>query len=107
MTKQERRHYHRLVFLYIFFCFPMYFLLFCLGMLMNWLYFTKSAVEEIHVTYPIVGQSYIIYHFGRIEKGVKRKEVIIDPKEYRAIFSEFAAVLDMESDFDVFDLKKQ
>ncbi|CAH1099693.1 unnamed protein product [Psylliodes chrysocephalus] len=57
----------------------------------------------------IVGHSYLPPDriFGKIEKVVKRKEVIIiDPKEYSTIFSEFATVLDMESDFDVFDWKK-
>ncbi|CAH1111578.1 unnamed protein product [Psylliodes chrysocephalus] len=78
-----------------------------IGMLMKWLYFTRSAVEEIHVIYPIVGHLYLPPDriFGRIQNVVKRKEVIINPKEYRAIFSKFATVLDMESDFDVFDWK--
>lgn len=79
-----------------------------IGMLMNWLYLTKSAVKEIHVIYPVVGHSYLPSDriFGRIEKVVRKKDVIIEPKEYRAIFSEFATVLHMENDFDVFNWNK-
>ncbi|CAH1115765.1 unnamed protein product [Psylliodes chrysocephalus] len=67
-------------------------------MLINWLYSIRSAVEEIYVIYSIAGHSYLPpdRNFEKLQKVVKRKEVIIDPKEYRAIFSEFATLLDME-----------
>lgn len=78
------------------------------GMLMQWLYMTNSAVQEIHVIFPIVGHSFLPPDriFGRIEKRVRKKEVIIDPKEYRSIFSEYATVLEMEKEIDIFDWKK-
>lgn len=65
---------------------------------------SSSRVKEIHVTYPIVGHSFLPPDrvFGRIEK----KEVVIHPNEYRTIFSEYATVLDLESDFDVYNWKK-
>lgn len=57
-------------------------------MLMQWLYLSQSVVKEVHVIYPIVGDSYLSSNkvFGRIEKIVRNK-VIIEPKEYRATFA--------------------
>lgn len=56
-----------------------------MGMLMQWLYSTKTSVKHIHVIYPIVGHSFLPPDrvFGRIKKDVKKKNTIILPSEYR------------------------
>lgn len=78
-----------------------------MGMLMKWLYSTKTSVKHIFVIYPIVGHSFLPPDrvFGRIEKDVKKKDTIILPSEYRDIFKQYATVLELGQDFSVVDWK--
>lgn len=58
-----------------------------------------TQIKEICVTYPVVGHSYLPPDrvFGRIEKVVRSKEVIVTPEEYFEIFSDEGKVIRLGS----------
>lgn len=67
-----------------------------IGMVSKWL---KSEapqhIKEVHIIFPVPGHSFLPADrvFGRIEKRVKAKEVIVSPQEYFDIFGEFGTVV--------------
>lgn len=67
-----------------------------IGMISSW--FLNNAPKHlngIELLFPMVGHSYLPADrvFARIEKSVKCKEVIINPKEYVNIFNEYGTTV--------------
>ena len=76
-----------------------------MGMLAVW--FLRNApnnIKLIEFVFPIVGHSFLPSDrvFARIEKVIKKKTVITDPKEYADIISEFGTTIHLA---DVYDWK--
>lgn len=53
----------------------------------------------VELIFPIVGHSFLSPDgvFARIERSVKKKEVIADPNDYIKVFTEYATVPIIES----------
>lgn len=74
------------------------------GMLCYWLQLeSPSNIQEVRLTFPVVGHSFLPPDrvFGRIEKKVRRRNVIVDPAEYIELFEEEGTVIRLGSDFPV------
>lgn len=74
-----------------------------LGMLSKWLKDeAPMQINTVKVIFPVPGHSYIPPDrvFGRIEKVVRRREVIVDPDEYIGIFENYGTVVRPQGFFD-------
>lgn len=73
-------------------------------MLMRWFANSPANLKEITVTYPVVGHSFLPPDrvFGSVEKEIRRKDTVIDPKEYRSMMEPYATVKILEKDFEIY-----
>lgn len=81
------------------------------GMCAYWLQEkSPKQIREVELIFPVVGHSYMPPDrvFALIEKVIKKKQAIIDPKKYIKIFKQFGTVINLgESDCPVFDWKAE
>lgn len=78
------------------------------GMLAKWLASTASTAKSVHITFPVVGHSFLPSDriFGRTEKVIRKMETIANPESYKTIFRNYGTVLELGRDFQVYDWKK-
>lgn len=78
-----------------------------LGMCAKWLTDAPPGVTTLEIVFPIVGHSFIPPDrvFAQIEKQIQKKEIIANPDEYYEIIKNFATVIQLRNDFQVFDWK--
>lgn len=79
-----------------------------MGMLSTWLINNAPHyITMIEYIFPVVGHSFLPPNrvFARIEKEIKRSDIIIDPQDYANIFSQFGTVIPLAD--KIFDWKKQ
>lgn len=64
---------------------------------------------EIQFTFPIRGHSFLPADrvFGRIEKDIRKKDVILHPEEYTTIMNKHATVMVYGKDWRAYDHKKE
>lgn len=79
------------------------------GMAMKWLHHAPNHINRVEIVFPVTGHSYIPPDrvFALTEKEIKKKECIIDPKEYSEIISSHATVHNLATDVPVLDWKTQ
>lgn len=80
-----------------------------LTMVSKWLLHAPANVKSVQIVFPVVGHSFLPSDrvFGRIEKEVKRKETIIEPKEYHNIFEHHGSLKPLGTNWDAYDWKKE
>lgn len=68
-----------------------------LAMLSKWLTEAPQNIKQIELVFPVVGHSYIPPDrvFAKIEKEVRRHEVINSPEKYLEIISNFSTVINL------------
>lgn len=73
-----------------------------IGMCCVWLCNAPGHIKNIELVFLVPGHSFLPADrvFGNIERELKRKEVIVQPKEYHDIFSNYGTVVKMEMDYD-------
>lgn len=67
-----------------------------MGMICSWLLNNApNHIKSIEYIFPMVGHSFLPPDrvFARIEKDIRKKDVIVDPDEYKNIFSQFGTVI--------------
>lgn len=79
-----------------------------IGMAMKWLINASNNIKTIEIIYPVTGHSFLPPDrvFALTEKQIRRLEIIVQPEEYRAIFSDHATVHKLVSDIPVLDWKE-
>lgn len=79
-----------------------------LGMCAKWLTEAPSHIKTMELIFPIVGHSFIPPDrvFARIEKQIRKREIIANPEEYHEIIKDCATVITLGNDCKVFDWKK-
>lgn len=79
-----------------------------LGMLFKYFSETPTTLENIVLTFPVPGHSFIPPDrvFGNIERVVNKEETILQPEEYLKIFSRFGTVLQLSKDVTILDWKE-
>lgn len=77
-------------------------------MLLKYVNLTQNPFEEIVYVFPIPGHSRMAPDrlFGRIEKQLRRREVILTPDDYRSILQKHGTVYTYTRNYNIFDYKK-
>ncbi|HEY0221234.1 MAG TPA: hypothetical protein VGC17_00165, partial [Lactovum miscens] len=79
------------------------------GMCAYWLQMkSPNRIRELELIFPVVGHSYMPPDrvFATIEKVIKKKQAIVDPRDYVKIFGRFGTVIKLGgSDCPVYDWK--
>ncbi|KAJ8706277.1 hypothetical protein PYW08_006831 [Mythimna loreyi] len=77
-----------------------------LGMCAKWLSETPQ-VKSLELIFPIVGHSFIPPDrvFARIEKEIRKREIMANPEEYHEIIKNFATVIKLGDDCKVYHWK--
>ncbi|KAJ8735227.1 hypothetical protein PYW07_006847 [Mythimna separata] len=72
----------------------------------KWLSETPQ-VKSLELIFPIVGHSFIPPDrvFARIEKEIRKREIMANPEEYHEIIKNFATVIKLGDDCKVYDWK--
>ncbi|VEN36138.1 unnamed protein product [Callosobruchus maculatus] len=76
-----------------------------IGMLCSWLQKAPAHLQQIELIFPMVGHSFLPSDrvFARIEKDIKKHEVLVLPQDYVNIFAEHGTPINLED--KVFDWK--
>jgi len=76
--------------------------------LLNYINCKETIFKKITHIFPVRGHSYMPPDrvFGRIEKELRKRENIVSPSEYYAIFNNFCHVLVYNRDFKVYNIKE-
>lgn len=78
-------------------------------MLIKWLISAPSHIKQVEIIFPVVGHSFMPPDriFGNIEKVVRKRDTIVEPKEYFDIFYEFGSVINIAApDFEVLNWRQ-
>lgn len=77
-------------------------------MLIFWLHNHAPAnVMKIVLTFPVRGHSFLPADrvFGRVEKDLRKKPFILNPKTYREVYAKHGKVLNLGEDWHLYDIK--
>lgn len=68
----------------------------------------NQSIKEVEIVFPVTGHSFLPADrvFGNIEKELKRKEVLVNPKEVYDIIKKYAKIKLVGTDVKVYDFKK-
>ncbi|GBP67512.1 hypothetical protein EVAR_49879_1 [Eumeta japonica] len=77
------------------------------SMIMKWLHETTSNIKNIELIFPVTGHSFLPADrvFALNERVIRKRENIIDPKEYKTIIEEHATVHQLATKVTVYDWK--
>ncbi|GBP04836.1 hypothetical protein EVAR_3744_1 [Eumeta japonica] len=77
------------------------------SMIMKWLHETTSNIKNIELIFPVTGHSFLPADrvFALNERVIRKRENIIDPKEYKTIIEEHATVHQLATKVYVYDWK--
>ncbi|VVC87681.1 unnamed protein product [Leptidea sinapis] len=77
------------------------------GMCAKWLSEAPSHIKSVELIFPVVGHSFIPpdRRFARIEKEIRKREIIANPEEYHEIIKECATLITLGNHCKVFDWK--
>lgn len=66
-----------------------------------------SNLDKIIVTFPVRGHSYLPADrvFGRVEKDLRKKPLLLRPQEYHEIYAKHGKVKVLSEDWNLFDIK--
>lgn len=81
---------------------------FVIALLLYYINCRETIFKQINHIFPVRGHSYMPPDqvFGRIEKCLRKKEIITSPTQYYNIFENFAQVHVVNKDFCFYDFKK-
>jgi len=81
---------------------------FIMATLLNYVNCKETIFQKINHIFPVRGHSYMPPDrvFGRIEKELRKRENIVSPSEYYAIFDHFCHVFVYDIDFKVYNIKE-
>lgn len=81
---------------------------FIMGLLLHYMNCKDTIFSKIKHIFPVRGHSYMAADqvFGRIEKVLRKKEIIVCPTQYHDIFKQFCQVKNYENDFKVYNIKE-
>jgi len=81
---------------------------FVVAILLYYINYKNSIFNKINHIFPVRGHSYMPPDqvFGRIEKCLRKKEILLSPQQYYDIFKKFATLHVFNKDFFIYDIKK-
>lgn len=81
---------------------------FTIATLLYYINCIQTVFDKINHIFPVRGHSYMPPDqvFGRIEKCLRKKEIIVSPTEYHDTFRQFTKVHILNKDFFMYDFKK-
>lgn len=79
-----------------------------MALLLYYINCRETVLKQINHIFPVRGHSYMPpdHVFGRIEKCLRKKEIITSPSQYHNIFKKFAQVHVVNKDYFFYDFKK-
>ncbi|CAH2088921.1 unnamed protein product [Euphydryas editha] len=81
-----------------------------IGMCSKFLFtYAPRSLKKIEIIFPIVGHSFLPPDrvFAKIEKTLRKKEIITDPKQYVDILQEHGTTFNLGQEVPVYDFKKE